>query len=111
MSLAGGDVYDELARIRMKRNAARAALIDTLTDVLGAPLHDPVCELDRFWCPVCGGGQDDRSLFPYRPLAVAARDGRIWCDASLERGYGPATCVFTPKRLAQALAQLTRSAA
>ena len=70
----------------------------------------PVCAHDvglyRWSCPVCGGGFDDPI---WRPLVLVeargdARHGRLYCQASIERGFEPPTCQFRLARLVAARA-------
>jgi hypothetical protein len=93
---------------------ATAELLELLVDELGTPIIAPPLPglpgLRHFPCPVCGGGMDDRSLLPYRPLTVCD-DGRVWCAGMFDRSYAPASCSFTPARLAKALDRLLRVSA
>jgi hypothetical protein len=93
--------------------AEQAATLERLANSLGAPLHDRMLGLYRFRCPLCGGGYGDPI---WRPLVLVeargdAADGRLYCEASLERGFGPPTCVFSPAKLAAALRYFEATAA
>jgi hypothetical protein len=87
-------------------SASTAKLVERLTDALAAPVRVPALRplpgSWRFPCPICAGGMDDWSELPYRPLVVCD-DGRVWCDRTLEQGYGPVTCNFTAAKLRAAL--------
>jgi hypothetical protein len=86
-------------------------LLEVLTDELGTPIVAPpmggLPGLRHFPCPVCGGGMNDQTLLPYRPLTVAD-DGGVWCVGMFDRSWASATCSFTPARLAKALNRMRR---
>jgi hypothetical protein len=93
------------AVLQASRSAQRRTL-EVLTRVLGVPLYDRDRGLYRWPCPICGGGLNDPI---WRPLVLVeargdAVDGRLFCEASLDRGFARAMCNFTVERLQAAIA-------